>query len=196
MHGRQLAAWHGGLALRLAVHHQVPGAPRVRAASVGRAPHGIHDTITRRPHSWPFAPSRVNTTRQAAARPRHDKYLSIRVPACPFRRRGQLAWVRPVRHAQASAHDVDTSLPPRGGRRAQPGIISGCPQIVPLSPRGPPTRCPARWRQRPLPMLVKQRSRNPPSRSQRGPNRWSRRPCHHRCPRQCRRRHRNPGHTR
>ena len=69
--------------------------------------------------------------------------------------------------------------------RARPGIISGCPQTVPVSPRCPTTRCPARRRQTPLQMLVKQRSRNPRSRSRHGPNRWSRRRCHRQCRRQC-----------
>ena len=95
---------------------------------------------------------------------------------------------RSLGHAQVSAQDADTALPPRGGRRARLGIISGCPQIVPVSPRCPTAKCPARWRQTPPQMLVKQRSQNPRSRSRRGPNRSSRRQCRHRCPRQCRHR--------
>ena len=106
-------------------------------------------------------------------------------------------------HAQVSAQDVDTGLPPRGGRRARLGIISGCPQIVPVSPRCPTAKCTARWRQTPLQMLVKQRSQNPRSRSRPGgPNRWSRRPCRCPCRRQChhrhsqcRRRNRHPNHS-
>jgi hypothetical protein len=126
-----------------------PG-PRVRAASAGVHSHGIHDTIPRpRPHSWPFAHSgrqhhqagrRTSTTRW--------KHLSDQgrasVPFC-------LAWIDragPARRAaQVSAQDVDIGLPPHGGRRARLGIISGCPQIVPVSPRCPPAKCPPRWHQ-------------------------------------------------
>jgi len=103
--------------------------------------------------------------------------------------RGSPHRVRLVRAWRVSAQDVDTGLLPRGGRRARLGIISGCPQIVPVSPRCPTAKCPARWRQTPPPMLVKQRSWNPRSRSRPGPNRWSRRPCR----RQSRR---NPGRSR
>jgi hypothetical protein len=109
--------------------------------------------------------------------------------------RPPLVAVRALRLAgdvQVSAQDVDTGLPPRGGRRARLGIISGCPQIVPVGSRCPATKRPARWHPAALQMLVKQRSRNPRSRSRRGPNRWSRRQCRHRCRHQCRRR--NPGH--
>jgi hypothetical protein len=175
-----------------------PG-PRVRAASAGVHSHGIHDTITRpRPHSWPFAHSsrqhhqagrRTSTTRW--------KHLSNQDASVPF----CLAWIDragPARRAaQVSAQDVDKGLPPHGGRRARLGIISGCPQIVPVSPRCPTAKRPARWHQSPLQLLVKQRSRNPRSRSRHGPNRWNRRQCRHRCPRQCRRhRRRNPGRSR
>jgi hypothetical protein len=48
----------------------------------------------------------------------------------------------------------------------------------------------------PLPMLVKQRSRNPRGRSRRGPSRWSRRQCPRQCRHRCRRHHRNPGRSR
>ena len=150
-------------------------------------------------HSWPFAHSggchqragrRTSTTR--------SKHLSGQGRASvPFCRRCSIAWVRLAGDAQVSAQAAGTGLPPRGGRRARLGIISGCPQIVPVGPRCPAAKCPARWRQAPLRVPVKQRRRNPRSRSRRGPNRWSRRRCRHRCPHQCRhRRGRNPGRSR
>jgi len=115
----------------------------------------------------------------------------------PFCRRRSIAWVRLVGNAQVSAQGADTGLPPRGGRRARLGIISGCPQIVPVSPRCPATKSPARWHQAPLQMLAGQRRRNPRSRSPRGPNRWN----HCQYPLQCRlqchrRRRRNPARSR
>jgi hypothetical protein len=113
-------------------------------APAGRPPH-VHDTIR--------TPVRSGARQRAVLSASIDRLGPAR------------------RHAQVSAQDVDTGLPPRGGRRARLGIISGCPQIVPVSPWCPTTRSPVRWHQTPPQMLVKQRSRNPRSRSLRGPNR-------------------------
>jgi hypothetical protein len=138
-----------------------------RATPTGRPPH-VHDTME--------TPVRSGARQRAVLPAWIDR-------AGPARRA-----------AQVSAQDVDIGLPPHGGRRARLGIISGCAQIVPVSPRCPTAKCPARWHQSPLQLLVKQRSRNPRSRRRHGPNRWNRRQCRHRCPRQCRRhRRRNPG---
>jgi hypothetical protein len=109
-----------------------------RATPTGRPPH-VHDTME----------TPVRSGCQRAVRP---------------------AWIDragPARRAaQVSAQDVDTGLPPRGGQRARLGIITGCPQIVPVNPR---------------------------SRSRRGPNRCSRHQCRRQC--RCRRR-RNAGRNR
>jgi hypothetical protein len=59
--------------------------PRVRAASARAHSHGIHDTITRpAPTRGRSRTPAGNTTRQAGPRPRHDKHLPVRVPACRF----------------------------------------------------------------------------------------------------------------
>ncbi len=174
-------------------------APRARGQRLGAlVRHPGHDHPTRPPLvavralrriTSPGRPARVHDTMETPVR-----------SGC--QRAVRPAWIDragPARRAaQVSAQDVDTGLPPRGGRRARLGIISWCAQIVPVSPRCPTAKCPARWHQSPLQMLVKQRSRNPRSRRRHGPNRWNRRQCRHRSPRQCRRhrRRRYPGRSR
>ncbi len=176
----------------------MPG-PRVRAASAGVHSSGIQDTITR--PGPPLVAVRALRRATPPGRPPHV-HDTIETPVRSGCQRAVLpAWIDragPARRAaQVSAQDVDIGLPPHGGRRARLGIISGCLQIVPVSPRCPTAKCPARWHQSPLQMLVKQRSRNPRSRSRHGPNRSSRRQCRRRCPRQCRRQcRRNPGRSR
>jgi hypothetical protein len=174
-----------------------PG-PRVRAASAGVHSHGIHDTIPRPPlvavralrqATPPGRPPHVHDTmetpvrsgaRQRAVLPGVDRSRGSSSQGSAGKRTRR-------RYRSAAAW---WAKGPAGNHLRVPADRSREPTV-------PDGEVPPKMAPEPLQMLVKQRSRNPRSRSRHGPNRWNRRQCRHRCPRQCRRhRRRNPGRSR